>query len=293
VHKTLSERTSGIIFKVIMLVLSASILYPFIYCLAYSFSDSQAVMIKNITLLPIKFTLDNYRMALADSSIYLAFFVSVFRAVGGALWAVFVTSLAAYAISKPDLPGRKVLNILFIIPMYITGGLIPFYLLVHDLNLFNNILIYILPHGFYAFNMLIMMTYFKTVPASLEESASIDGAGFFRVYLHIILPLSIPVLVVIGMFTAVWQWNSWFDVVLYITRPELYPLQRVLQVMLEQSQISATSIMAGGLNGGARQVSPESLRMATLMITTLPIVIVYPFVQKYFVRGIMVGAVKA
>lgn len=287
------EAASQILVRVLMLLLSLLVLYPFVYALAYSLSDSQAAVIRNIVVLPVEPTLDNYARAFRERSIYTAFLVSVYRAGVGAIWAVVITSLAAYAISKNDLPGRKLLTIIFIIPMYISGGLIPLYVLIYRLHLFNNLLAYILPHGFYAFNMLIMKTYFDTIPPSLEESATIDGAGYFWVYLRIILPLSKPVIVVIGMFTAVWQWNEWFDVVLYITNTRLYPLQRVLQVMLEEASTSTSEILSGGLRGTQKVMSPESVRMATLMITTIPIVLVYPFFQKHFVKGVMVGAVKA
>ncbi len=287
------KSVSTVAVSIIMILISVVVLYPFLYVLAYSLSSSESVMTNNITIFPIDFTLGNFAEAFKMEEVYRAFAVSIFRSVVGAFWAVLITSLAAYSISKKDLPGRKWFNIFFIIPMYISGGLIPYYIVIRDLNLFNNLLVYILPHGFYAFNMLLMKTHFDAIPVSLEESAEIDGAGHLRIYLSIILPLSVPVLIVIAMFTAVWQWNEWFDVVLFITKTKLYPLQRVLQVMMEQSSTSVADLVSGAIQGGnQRTISPESLRMATLIITTIPIVLIYPFVQKFFVKGVMIGAVK-
>lgn len=292
-HESIAEKIQGYVVKIIVLTFSVLILYPFLYCVAYSFSDSTKAMTENIVLLPVGFTLRNYAKAFHNPDILHATLISVVRTVLGALWAALVTSLAAYSISKQDLPGKKFFTMFFIIPMYISGGLIPYYVLMSDLKLFNNILVYILPGGFYAFNMLIVKTYFDSIPPSLEESAKIDGAAYGTIFVKIILPLSMPVISVILMFTAVFQWNSYFDVVLFITKKNLYPLQTILQNMLQETQTSLQSLQSGGQSLNNRTVSSESVRMATLVITTVPIVIVYPFFQKHFVRGMMVGAVKA
>ncbi len=292
-HKSFLEKVQQYAVNIIVLLFSVLILYPFLYCVAYSFSDSTRAMTENIVLQPVGFTFRNYSKAFNNPDILAATMISIARTVLGALWAALVTSLAAYAVSKRDLPGNKFFTIFFIIPMYISGGLIPYYVLIHDLNLFNNILVYILPGGFYAFNMLIVKTYFDTIPPSLEESAKIDGAGYGKIFIKIIIPLSMPVISVILMFTAVLQWNSYFDVVLFITQKKLYPLQTILQNMLQETQTSVQSLQTGGQAMNGRVISSESVRMATLVITTVPIVIVYPFFQKHFVKGMMVGAVKA
>lgn len=292
-HKSFLEKVQQYAVNIIVLLFSVLILYPFLYCVAYSFSDSTRAMTENIVLQPVGFTFRNYSKAFNNPDILAATMISIARTVLGALWAALVTSLAAYAVSKRDLPGNKFFTIFFIIPMYISGGLIPYYVLIHDLNLFNNILVYILPGGFYAFNMLIVKTYFDTIPPSLEESAKIDGAGYGKIFIKIIIPLSMPVISAILMFTAVLQWNSYFDVVLFITQKKFYPLQTILQNMLQETQTSVQSLQTGGQAMNGRVISSESVRMATLVITTVPIVIVYPFFQKHFVKGMMVGAVKA
>lgn len=283
---------SQIIMSLIMLAFSACVLYPFFYALAYSLSDAQKAMVTNVILWPAGFTLDNFIRVLYTPSIYTAFLVSVYRTVGGMIYSVTITALASYAISKRALPGRRVLSILLIIPMYISGGLLPTYVLITKyLHLYNNLLVYILPNGFWAFNMLLMRTYFETIPASLEESAKLDGAGDLKIFIKIVLPLSMPIVAVIAMFSGVWQWNAWFDAVLYVSKIELKPVQSILQLMLNSSMANAIAQMQGKIV--TMSISPESIRMAMLFVTTLPIIMIYPFFQKYFIKGIMLGAVKA
>jgi putative aldouronate transport system permease protein len=276
---------------IFMLFFMAVVLYPFIYALSYSLSNSNAVMLKDVTFLPVKFTLYNYKKIFGGADIYIAFLVSIYRAVVGATAHVVVTALAAFAISKRDLPGYKYFNLFFIIPMYITGGLIPTYIVIHNLGLFNNLLVYILPYCFYAFNMLLIRTYFDTIPASLEESAKIDGANYFTILVKIMIPLSMPVISVILMFSAIFQWNAWFDVVLYVTKKNLFPLQKLLQNMLMDASSAATA-MVQSTAANSKRVSSETLRMAMVIITSTPIIAVYPFFQKHFVTGIMIGSIK-
>lgn len=282
---------SQYVFILIMLILSIFTLYPFIYCFAYSLSNAQMSAVHNIVFWPVGFTLDNYFYVFRMSAIYDAALISVIRTVGGVLYSIIITGLASYAISKKELPGKRAISLFLIIPMYISGGLLPTYVLIHSLHLFNNILVYILPNGFWAFNMLLMRTYFDTLPVSLEESARLDGAGDVRIFIRIIFPLSLPIFAVVAMFNGVWQWNAWFDAVLYVTKMQLKPLQSILQMLISQNMANQVAQMSGKVV--KQEVSPESIRMATLILTTLPIVFIYPFFQKYFIKGIMIGAVKA
>ena len=165
------------------------------------------------------------------------------------------------------------------------------YVLMFRLGLYNNFWVYILPHGIWAFNMLLMRTYFDGLPAELEEAGKLDGAGDLTIFFRIILPLSMPIVSVIAMYSGVWQWNSWYDAQVYITRSNLKPLAAVLQQMIMSAYSSQMSLASGGQV--VQQSSPEAIRMATLVVTTIPIVIVYPFFQKYFVQGVLIGAVKA
>lgn len=280
---------------IFMIVLCIIMLYPFWYSLAYSLSDSRQAMIQQVTAWPIGFTFDNYVTIFQNKTIFSALGITVFRTIGGVIYSGTIVALAAYAISKPKLPGHRFISLYLIIPMYFAGGLLPTYILTYKLHLFNNLLVYILPYGFWAFNMLIMRTFFDSLPPSLEESAKIDGASDLQVFLKIILPLSMPVMATIAMFNGVWQWNSWFDAMLYMTNEKLYPLQFLLQKILKESTITqalASQGNIGAIGGGMSQISPESLKMSTLIISTLPIVLIYPFLQKYFIKGFLVGAVK-
>ena len=279
------------IIKAILVLLSIVLLYPFLYCLAYSLSNSQTAMIRNVVLLPVDFTLGNYRYVFANNTILNAFAISVLRTAAGIVWALVVTGLAAWAISKRTMPFNRTIAIFFVIPMYISGGLLPTYVLMHDLHLFNNFLVYILPHGFWAFNMLLMRTYFETIPASLEEASRIDGAGDLRIFVQVIVPLSMPIISVISIYIGVWHWNEWLEPLLYVTRGNLKPLQSILQRLIMESQGAGMEAQAGRVM--AREVSATTVQMATLIVSTLPIALIYPFFQRYFIRGTMIGAVKA
>lgn len=279
------------ILRLIMLLLSVAIMYPFLYCLAYSLSDSVAVAIRQITVFPVGFTLENYEKFFAQHNIYSSVVISVLRTVIGAIYTLLITGLASYAMSKKTLPGRRALTIFLMIPMYIAAGTIPNYILMFKLGLYNNFWVYILPHGFWAFNMLLMRTYFDGLPAELEEAGKLDGAGDLRIFFQLIVPVSMPIISVIAMYSGVWQWNAWFDAQVYVTTSKLKSLAAVLQTLIMSAQTSQVSLASGG--GVVVQSSPEGMRMAALIVTTVPIVCVYPFFQKYFVQGVMIGAVKA
>ena len=283
--------SSQFIFGLIMLLISIVTVYPFWYCFVYSFSSAEQAAMTNVVLWPVGFTLDNYATVFKMDIIYTSTLISIFRTVGGVLYTSIITGLASYAISKRAMPGNRAIALFLIIPMYVSGGLLPYYVTISQLHLFNNLLVYILPHGFWAFNMLLMRTYFDTIPPELEESARLDGASELTIFLKIIVPLSMPIFAVIAMFSGVWQWNSWFDASLFVTKFELRPLQNVLQSLIQENTADLVMLMQGRIQ--ERTVSAETIRMTTLIVTTLPIVFIYPFFQKYFIRGIMIGAVKA
>jgi putative aldouronate transport system permease protein len=276
---------------VVMIALCAVTLYPFLYALAYSLSDSTAALSANVTVFPVEPSLENYRVVFSSRSILGSFMVTVLRTLVGVLYALAVTGLASWAISKKDLPGNRLIAILLFIPMYVSGGLLPYYVLIYKLRLFNNFLVFILPAGFSVYHMLIMRTFFETLPVSLEESVRMDGGGDLTVLLKIVVPLSKPVIATIAIFVGVWQWNQWFDSLLFVTKPELFPMQTILQKMLKEADLA--DLGARAMVARVRTYSPESLKMATLIVTTLPVVLIYPFLQRYFLKGVMVGAVKA
>lgn len=286
-----SEKIVDVVLVTFMLLMCATTIYPFLYALAYSLSDSTAAMSTTVTIFPVQFSLDNYKVVFKSNTILNSFYITVARTVLGVVYAILVTGLASYAISKRDIPGNRLISIFLIIPMYVSGGLLPYYVLIHDLHLFNNFLVFIVPAGFSAYNMLVMRTYFESIPASLEESAKLDGAGELTVLFKIIFPLSKPILATIAIFVGVRQWNQWFDAMLFITKPSLLPMQAILQKMLKEADLADLGVKA--MVAKQRDTSAESLRMATLMVTTIPIVLIYPFLQKHFIKGVMIGAVKA
>ena len=275
----------------IMILFCFITLYPFLYCLAYSLSNSITIMTRTVTIFPIDFTLENYNTVLRNKLILNSFIISLLRTATAILYTLFVTGLASYAISKKTLPGRRIITLILIVPMYVSGGLIPYYVLIYDLHLFNNFLVYILPHAFWAFNMLIMKTYFDSLSPSLEESAKLDGASDIVIFIKIVIPLSMPIISTIAMFVGVWHWNSWFDVMLFVNDNKLIPMQTLLQKLLLEN-FSADLKAQAVLSMGNRTTSPESLKMATIIVSTIPIVCIYPFFQKYFIKGMMLGAVK-
>ncbi len=288
----LLDKIADTIIILIMVIFCFITIYPFLYCLAYSLSDSIMILIKKVTIFPVGFTLNNYRVVFRDGRIFNAFLVSVARTVAGSIFTIIVTGIAAYAITKRDMPGNRILALILIIPMYISGGMIPEYVNIYRLGLFNTFLVYILPQGFSAYYMLIMRTYFNSLPPSIEESARLDGAGDIRIFAQIVVPLSAPIIATIGLFAGVAQWNSWYDALVYVSNRRLHPLQLILQQILQQHAVSSMR-EAAELANVVRETSPESIQMATLIISTVPIVCVYPFLQKYFVKGILIGGVKA
>lgn len=278
----------------LMVILCIVCLYPFIYVFAYSISDGVAASATNIILLPVKPTLINYKTVFANPTISNAFFISVARTVVGSALHIIIISMAAYAVSRPNLLWkRKIILPFFIIPMYFSGGILPTYVILTKLNLNNNFLVYILPMLFQPFHLLILKVYFEQLPQSLEESARIDGAGDLTVFFRIVLPSSLPVLATVTLFIGVAQWNSWYDAFVYVTKLKLYPLQALLRKIILESQTNdLIDIMQMTQRNVRKEVTSESVKMATVIVATVPIIVVYPFLQKYFVKGVMIGAVK-
>ncbi len=264
-------------------------IFPFINALAYSLSDPLAAMRGGISVYPKGFTLRNYELVLSRKDLLPAAVISVGRVVFGILWHVSITGIASYALSKKTLPFNRTITIILIIPMYVNAGLIPQYVNINDLGLMNQFWVYIIPHAFGAYIMLIMRTYFQGISPSIFESALIDGASEIKIFIRIVIPLSMPIIAVAALFQGVWQWNEWFDAMLYVVNVRLHPLSMLLQRIIRQNE---TSGLQDAMAGGVMQLSPQSIRMTMLLVITLPIVIIYPIFQRYFVKGVMIGAVK-
>jgi putative aldouronate transport system permease protein len=245
------------------------------------------------------FTLRNYQLIFENSKIYTAYVVTVARTLLGMVTGLLFTSTLAFCLSHGSLIGRKFYTYFFLIPMYFGGGLIPYYFLIRDLHLTNNFLVYIIPTMVNLWNMIIMRTYFQGIPQALEESARIDGASYFTVFWRIIFPVSSPIIATIALFIGVGQWNSWFDAAMFVTDQGLKPMQTVLISIINEAKFAEQiASQAGGaaldLSNIARgkEVNVRSITMATMIVTILPILAAYPFLQKYFVKGIMVGSLK-
>jgi putative aldouronate transport system permease protein len=260
-----------------------------------SFNDGRDAVRGGIYFFPRVFTLNNYKVILSGDRFITSFGLTSARTVVGTLTSLAVTSMAAYAISKKYLALRKFYTILFIITMYFGGGLIPTYIWFRSLGLRNNFLVYILPGLVSVWNMLIFRSFFQDIPSSFEESARVDGANNLTIFVRIIIPLSMPVYAALALFTAVGHWNEWFTAVLYIDNRDLLPLQTILNQMI--NQITAIEELArrsaySDTQRMLQSITTRSLVTATMIVVTAPIIAVYPFLQKYFVKGIMLGGIK-
>lgn len=270
-------------------------IYPFYYIIINSMSDSQMVDLGRVLFYPIGFTLANYEKVLQLPGIGQSAIISIARTIIGTLASVIATAYMAYFFSHDNVWHRKIWYRMVIATMYFNAGLIPSYLLIRAVGLYNNFWVYVIPGMISIYNMVLVKTYIESIPASMEESAQIDGAGVFTRLFKIVMPLSVPILATITLFTIVGQWNSYMDTMLYIEDKNLYTLQFRLQILFKQIQNLALSLSEhGGAGAGNFQdkIAPTTVRLTITVIVTVPIMCVYPFVQNYFVKGIMVGAVK-
>lgn len=272
-------------------------IYPLWYVACYALSTPEIAKNEGITVYPKGFTLSNFKMIFELEGLFNAAIISVLRTVIGTFCTVASCMWLGYAFTKEKMPARKFFYRFLIITMYIGGGMIPTYLIYRSYGLLNNFLVYILPTMVSAYNVILIKTYVESLPASLEESALIDGAGPLRIFVKIIFPLSMPIAATIAIFAAVGQWNSWFDNHIYtFNRDNLTTLQYMLYNYLNEAQRLAEQIQnardQASINQMQNQLTPNSVRMTVTMITVLPVLIVYPIFQRYIVKGIMIGAVK-
>lgn len=285
----------GVMFDVIkwiILILFVVVtLYPVLNTLAVSFNDGLDTIRGGIYLLPRKFTWQNYQTVLRKDSLKIATVVTVSRTVIGTVVQLFVTAMLAYIVSRKEFVFKKFLTIIYVLTMYVNAGLIPGYLLIKNLGLLNSFWVYIIPGMVSAFNMIVIRTFMNGIPDSLAESAEVDGAGHMRIFIQIILPLCKPVLATVALFIAVGQWNSWFDAMLYNSFNEkLTTLQYELMKLLDS--VSSQSGNIDALKNTGSMVTPMSVRAATTIVTSIPIICLYPWLQRYFVAGLTIGGVK-
>lgn len=262
-------------------------LLPFVHMLAKSFSGSGAVSAGRVSFWPLEPTLNTYRYVLGDSLFWSSFQNSVVITLGGTAIALTITTMAAYPLSKPSFRGRRIILVLYVFSMLFYGGMVSIYVLIRSLGLLNTLWCQIIPLALSQYNLFVMKTFFEGLPEAIEESARVDGAGPVRTLVSIVLPLSLPSLATIALFYAVGYWNAYYHAMIFITRPNMKPLQMYLYELITTTQnlYEVDPVIAAGL-------SSSGMQAAAIVVSSVPILAVYPFLQKYFVHGLTVGSVK-
>ena len=289
-RRTKSEVAFDLLNVIGMLFICFITLYPIWYVLVNSFNDGTDAMRGGIYWWPREFSLENFQAVFQNPGIMQAMWITVAKTIIGTVAHVFFTAMVAYAFSRKDLIGGKLYILLGTITLFFGGSLIPYYLLIRDLHMLDSFLVYIIPALFSFFDLIIFMTFFREIPDGLEEAAKIDGANDLSIFVRVIIPVSMPVIATIALFHGVYQWNDYFTGMLYINNTDLQPIQTYLYRVVAQS--SSNQMMANAPGGITKSVTSQSIKLATMVVTTLPIVLVYPFLQKYFVKGLMIGSIK-
>lgn len=286
-QKNRAVRAGKAVNYAVLTLFSLVCLLPFVHMIAKSFSGATAVSAGRVTFWPQDVTLNTYRYILQDELFFSSFKNSVVITVGGTLLALTITTMAAYPLSKPYFRGRRIILMLYVFTMLFYGGMVSIYMFMRSLNLLNTLICQVIPLALSQYNLFVMKTFFEGLPEAIEESAHIDGAGPIRTLVSIVLPLSLPSLATIGLFYAVGYWNSYYHAMLFVTRADVKPLQMYLYELLTRTQnlYEVDPVIAAGL-------SASGMQAAAIVVSTLPILLVYPFVQKYFVKGLTIGSVK-
>ncbi|RAV21275.1 carbohydrate ABC transporter permease [Paenibacillus contaminans] len=276
-----------------MLVLCFLCLYPFYQLVVLSFNDGTDAIRGGIYFWPREWTLDNYATVFSNPLLGKAYLVTAARTVIGTLTSVIATGMLAYALSKNDLLFHKWYVYLLVFTMFFSGGLVPTFLLIKSIGLLNNFLVYIIPMLISVWNAMIMIGFFRSMPDALEESAKIDGYNEIGIFFRIVIPTSMPVFAAIALFNGVSHWNAWFDAYIYMNNPDLQPLQTILVKIIKETAAQQTLndlLARDGIQATA--VTPEAVKIATMMVAIGPILLIYPLLQKYFIKGIMLGSLK-
>jgi putative aldouronate transport system permease protein len=289
-RSSVGEKAFAVFNTLVMVILAAVTIYPLIHVLFGSLSEPGLIVSHQGPILhPVGFSLDAYRSVLANPNILSGYGNTLFYVIVGTAVNMVLTILAGYVLSRRSLKARNVLMFMVVFTMFFDGGLIPFFLLVKRIGLTDTRWSQILPHAIIPFYVIICVTYLRTIPDSIEDSARIDGANDIIILVRILVPLAIPVVAIITLFYVVDHWNAWFYAMVFLRRRELYPLQLILREILI---ISSTDSMLTMSSATDKVPLSETIKYATIMITTVPVLAVYPFLQKYFVQGMMVGAIK-
>ncbi|WP_270814641.1 carbohydrate ABC transporter permease [Hungatella effluvii] len=292
--KTLS-RSDQVFYAVITVVLTLAficVLYPCVFVLAASFSSGSAVQAGKVILWPVDFSLEGYKTVFNTSTVFTGFRNSLFYTVAGTSINIVVTMIAAYALSRRDLPGRNVLMLFFIFTMFFSGGMIPSYMLIQNLGLINTRWALLLPGAMSVYNMIVARTFIESsIPTELLEASKIDGCSDIRYFLSVVIPLSKSIIAVLVLFYGVGHWNQYFNAMIYLNSKHLYPLTIFLREILMADQIDPSTVTDPVLQAQLAQAAGV-IKYALIVVSMIPVLIIYPFIQKYFVKGVMIGSVK-
>jgi putative aldouronate transport system permease protein len=285
------DRIFDAVIYAISAVIIVIVLYPLLFVVSASFSDPTKVLAGEVWLWPKGFNVEAYTSILHETKIWTGYRNTIFYAVFGTFINLAMTILAAYPLSRPDLPGRNAIMLVITLTMFFSGGLIPTYLLVKNLGMVDTIWALMIPNAIATYNLIVMRTYFQSsIPWELQEAAQIDGCSSTRLLLNVILPLSKPIIAVMALFYAVGHWNSFFNALIYIRNEALYPLQLVLREILLISQSSDAVDASVGIE--KKILLAESIKYAVILVSSVPVLVMYPFVQKHFVKGMLIGSIK-
>ncbi|KWX76177.1 sugar ABC transporter permease [Paenibacillus riograndensis] len=289
-----SDRIFDLVVYVAITVVTIATLYPFLNVLAISFNDSTDSIKGGITVYPRVFTVKNYETIFAYSGLMTGLKISILRTIIGTILGLVSASMLAFTLSRVDFQARRFVSTFLALTMYVSGGLIPVYILIKNLNMMGTFGVYVLPGLVSAFNVFVIRSFIDGLPYALQESAKLDGANDFTIYWRVILPLTKPALATIALFLAVGQWNAWFDTYLYNgSKDGLTTLQFELMKVIQSTTTNADNFRGRNMTEVMAQISPESVKMAITIVVTVPILVVYPFLQRYFVKGMTLGSVKS
>jgi putative aldouronate transport system permease protein len=291
IKRSAEDRFISLAVGIIMVVVFIATIYPFWYAIVLSFNDGRDALRGGIYFWPRKWTLDNYNAVFGIDYVYTALLVTVARTLLGTVLSVLFTGLFAYSCSHRRLMFRKFYITAMLFVMYFSGGLVPYYMLLRVLGLMNTFWVYIIPNLFSTFNAIIMMNFFRGIPDSLEEAARLDGANDLTIFFRIIFPVSLPLFATMALYSGVWHWNAWSDAAFFVTNKNLKTLGYVLITLINQTESAAQTVF-GQINQAEVTYTSLTLRPAAMVICVVPIVIVYPFLQKHFVKGILLGSIK-
>ncbi|WP_127585545.1 carbohydrate ABC transporter permease [Paenibacillus koleovorans] len=288
---TASQKVFNAFNLAFLTVLAAIMFLPFVNIIAQSFSSSKAITNGDVSLLPVDFTLINYRYVFSDPTIWRAFSISVLITVVGTLINLILTSSLAYPLSRPEYVGRKYVLLMVLMTIIFQAPLIPVFILIKNIGLMNSLWALMIPNAISAFNFFVMRSFFMNIPGELIDSSRIDGCSELRIMWSIILPLSKPAMATMGIYYAVYHWNAYTNALYYLNDRNMYPLQLKLRELIAKDDINLDP--TGSLYSEMISMSPEGIKMATVIVATVPILLIYPFLQKYFIKGMLIGSIKS